>query len=346
MSAEALSISYFEKPDFEHTVIQSERIGIYAEKKSTVKDSFADDVESGLTGHPKYLLPKYLYDEQGSELFEKITTTTEYYPTRIERTILESCISELTEICSAVDVISEMGSGSSEKTKIILDHFARKRTHLSYIPVDVSDILIESSKELINRIHNLSITGIVSEYERGLELLGQIEEKPKLILFLGSSIGNFEDDEIISLLQDVRDAMHEHDYLLIGFDLEKDHSVLNRAYNDSKGITSDFNKNILRRINRELDADFDLKNFHHYAFFNEKKHRIEMHLISTVDQRVHLGKIGRTIAFGEGESIHTENSHKFSGTLIEEYAGHADLKVEKIWKDELSYFALTLFKSE
>lgn len=346
MSAEALSISHFDKPDFEHTVIQSERIGIYAEKKSTVKDSFAEDVETGLTGYPKYLLPKYLYDEKGSELFELITKTREYYPTRTERIILESCIAELCKICSGVDVISEMGSGSSEKTKIILDHFAQKRNHLAYIPIDVSDILIESSKELVERIHNLSITGIVSEYERGLELLRQIEAKPKLILFLGSSIGNFEDDEIISLMQEIHDAMHEHDHLLIGFDLEKEHSVLNHAYNDSGGITRDFNKNILKRINRELDADFDLQNFNHHAFFNEKKHRVEMHLVSTQDQRVHIGKIERTIAFGEGESIHTENSHKFSDALIAEYAGQSELRVQKIWKDENSYFALTLFKPE
>jgi len=342
MPAEPLLQSVIEQPNFERRIIRSHRMEIFAEKKAAVTNSFAEDVEIGLTAYPKYLSPKYFYDVQGSLLFEQITATEEYYPTRSERWILEKYIEDLNSICESIDVVSELGSGNSEKTKIILDMFAGRRQHLHYIPIDVSDILINSSRDLTRQFHNLSITGIISDYEQGLSLLSQIEDDPKLLIFLGSSIGNFENDEIITLMQNIGDALYEKDYLLIGFDLEKDEKILNRAYNDEAGITSAFNKNILKRMNRELNADFNLNYFQHHAFFNPQKHRVEMHLVSTKNQFVHIGKLGRTISFYEGESIHTENSHKFSDELIKEYARQANLQVVKTYKDENKYFALSL----
>jgi L-histidine N-alpha-methyltransferase len=346
MAAAPLLHSDFERPNFERKIIKSNRIDVFAEKKAFVTDSLAEDVEISLTAHPKYLLPKYFYDDSGSRLFEQITLTEEYYPTRSEQWILENYINELEEICTGINVISELGSGTSEKTKIILDNFTGKRKHLHYIPIDVSDILIEGSKNLIHEFNNISVTGIISEYEKGLSLLAQIEDHPKLLLFLGSSIGNFEDDEIITLMQNISDALYENDYVLIGFDLEKDEKILNRAYNDAAGITSAFNKNILHRINRELGADFDLNKFRHHAFFNARKHRVEMHLISIDNQFVHIGKLNRTISFCEGESIHTENSHKFSDKLINDYASQANLRIVKTWKDKNKYFALSLLAAK
>lgn len=329
--------------DFEYEIVENNRFQLYRLQSDVVRHSFAEDVHDGLRNTPKKLLPKYFYDDIGSELFEKITSTPEYYPTRTERQILKNSMNEIKSICQDIKIISELGSGSSEKTKIILESFLAEKQELTYIPIDVSDILIPSSESLLSRYHDLDITGIVAEYEPGLSLLTGFDDYAKLLIFLGSSIGNYNREEAGDLLQNISDSMGERDFVLIGFDLVKDSNILNQAYNDSEGITEAFNLNILSRINRELDGNFNLEDFSHKAFYNIIASRIEMHLVSQKDQQVFLKGLNRKYEFTEGESIHTENSHKFTDQSIAEMAASASLNVVKTWKDPNNYFALTLF---
>jgi dimethylhistidine N-methyltransferase len=318
-------------------------IGDCVKKKQS---SFAEDVLRGLTADEKYLSPKYFYDREGSDLFVKITQTEEYYPTRTELSILNVYSSEIVNTCEHVNWLVELGSGSSEKTNALLSDFHRKRRTFNYIPIDVSDIIIESGRKLLEKYDRLSVTGILSDYGKGLELVSKVDNGSKLILFLGSSIGNFTLDEIRSFLEMTYQAMHYSDYILIGFDLVKDHQVLEDAYNDSEGVTADFNYNLLKRINNELDGNFDLNKFEHQAFFNEQESRIEMHLVSKEDQAVSIGAINKKISFKSGETIHTENSHKFTLDMIDSFADSAHLEVIHSWTDPRKYFALCLLRKK
>jgi L-histidine Nalpha-methyltransferase len=329
--------------NFEYENINNDRFQLYRQQSDVVRHSFAEDVHDGLRNTTKKLLPKYFYDDIGSELFEQITTTPEYYPTRTERQILENSMNEIKSICQDIKVISELGSGSSEKTKIILESFLSEKHELTYIPIDVSDILVTSSERLLSRYHDLDITGIVAEYEPGLSLLSGFDNYAKLLIFLGSSIGNYNREEAGDLLKSISDSMGERDFALIGFDLIKDNNILTQAYNDSQGITEAFNLNILSRINRELDGNFNLENYRHKAFYNSIASRIEMHLVSQKDQQVFIKSLNRNYEFAKGESIHTENSHKFTDQSIAEMAASSGLNVVKTWKDSNNYFALTLF---
>jgi dimethylhistidine N-methyltransferase len=238
----------------------------------------------------------------------------------------------------------ELGSGSAEKTEPILEEFHQKNNSFNFVPIDVSDIIIESSAELLNKYDKLSITGIISEYEKGLSFVSRFKNNKKLILFLGSSIGNLNPSEIDVFLKMLRTKTNPDDFILIGFDLVKDRDILFAAYNDTSGITREFNLNILRRINRELDGEFDLNKFEHRAFFNEDHLRMEMHLVAKEAQKVNIGALQTQIEFEEKESIHTENSHKFTIEMINSYAHCAGLKLLKTWRDSQDYYALCLFK--
>jgi dimethylhistidine N-methyltransferase len=309
-------------------------------------DNFARDVLEGLKAEQKFLSPKYFYDRKGSELFVKITQTDDYYPTRTEESILNHYSPEIVEECNQVNRLVELGSGSSEKTDIILNEFHKKRKAINYIPIDVSDIIINSGKKLLKKYDSLSVTGIVSDYERGLSIVSKIESRAKLVLFLGSSIGNFEPLEIKEFLTMTRQSLNQEDFILIGFDLVKDRDILYAAYNDGEGITKDFNFNILARINRELDANFDLNKFEHSAFYNENQTRIEMHLVSKENQTVTIGALKTKISLKKNETIHTENSHKFTHNMIRSYTEDAGLEVIKTWTDPKNYFSLYLLRKQ
>ncbi len=325
---------------------EDKRLTILDDLTTANRENFADDVRRGLMSRQKFLLPKYFYDSVGSELFVKITQTAEYYPTKKEISILDTYASDFVEICEDVDVLVELGSGSSEKTNPLINQFHKNRNSFQYIPIDVSDIIIESSKELLDKYSNLYITSIIAEYEKGLEVVYNLVSKPKLLLFLGSSIGNFNPPEIEAFLKTVRNAMRTGDFIMIGFDLVKDHHVLNAAYNDSLGVTKDFNLNILRRINRELNGNFDLSKFKHTAFYNATKSRVEMYLISKEEQCVTIDALKKKIDFKKDEAIHTENSHKFTDIMIHSYGQRAGLEIVKMWTDPQNYFAIALFKPE
>ncbi len=241
---------------FEYQSTNDHRFQLYREQSDVVQNTFAEDVHEGLTSTPKKISPKYFYDDAGSELFDKITSTREYYPTRTERKILKDNMDQIRGICSDAELIAELGSGTSDKTRVILDSFLSNRQKLTYMPIDVSDILIPSSKSLLDTHDNLNITGIIAEYEPGLSLLAEFDEAAKLIIFLGSSIGNFENNDAKELMQNIADSMNGNDHVLIGFDRVKDVNVLNEAYNDSEGYTEAFNLNMLNRINAELGCGF------------------------------------------------------------------------------------------
>ncbi len=327
---------------FVSSQVYNDRLEIFRVSGNGLENTFAEDVKAGLLAPNKFLLPKYFYDTNGSEYFEKICETPEYYLTRTEASILKRYCGEIAEINSDKEVLVELGSGSSIKTKFIINALLLNYHRLDYIPIDVSEILIESSKKLINTFEKLHVSGILSEYEEGLKIVNRISAKTKMLLFLGSSIGNFSLDEAESFLRVLSSVMNSGDTLLVGFDLKKDERVLNAAYNDKEGYTEKFNLNLLQRINNELDADFNLDNFRHVAFFNDSQNRIEMHIESLKEQDVCINVIQQKIHFRSGERIHTENSYKFTGKMIDALASAAQLSILKSWKGPNNYFSLCL----
>lgn len=310
----------------------------------TGKSCFLNDVLDGLNKELKLIPPKYFYDNIGSDLFEKICSTPEYYVTRTENSIIEKYSSEIVSACPGIEHITELGSGNSVKTQNILKAFLIANRQLTYSPIDVSDILVSSGIKITEIFKKISVCGVLGEYEESLEFISCKFSTTKLILFLGSSIGNFDPEHVNKFLRMIEGKMNSDDKLLIGFDLVKDEGVLNAAYNDTAGYTEDFNLNLLRRINRELNADFDLKNFEHKSFFNSGQSRIEMHLVSLKDQIVNVN--GKIFNFAKGETIHTENSYKFSESLIEDVYINSGLKLLDTWKDNNKYFSLCLFSKK
>jgi L-histidine Nalpha-methyltransferase len=313
-------------------------------------EEFASNVATGLASENKALNSRYLYDKVGSQLFEHICLQPEYYLTRTEASILNKHAHVIAKLTASNISIIELGSGSSSKTTILLSRLALQKKRIFYFPIDISNsILIESTQSLKSQFPNVNIIGIPSDYNIGFEMAikhiardNKIPDR-KLVVFLGSSIGNFELAQAKSLLQILREKLDRSDFLLVGFDLQKDKSVLNAAYNDRAGITAKFNLNLLARINRELGGDFHLGKFDHYAFYNDGKQRIEMHLVSKTDQRVYVGALGKTFAFRKAETIHTENSYKYSLEQIAVLAEDSGFVVKKNFMDKKKWFDLALF---
>ncbi len=321
--------------------ILNDRFTLFTVENGGSKNTFAEDVIAGLTSNPKTLPPKYFYDNAGSELFEKICSTPEYYVTRTEASILKENSESIAKANSGKNLIVELGSGSSIKTRYILNAFIKQNSTVNYVPIDVSEILIQSGNGLLNDFEGLTVTGIIGEYEESIEAATEIFPQPKLILFLGSSIGNFDLPHARDFLGKLSASMRKGDSLLIGFDLVKNESVLNAAYNDREGVTAEFNMNLLRRINREFGSEVNLENFEHKAYFNPTESRIEMHLFSKCDHSFSLNGSGE-IKFRKGDSIHTENSYKFTDEMIRGLASTAGLTISESWKDENNYFELCL----
>jgi L-histidine Nalpha-methyltransferase len=323
------------------------------QQNNTEFEEFANDVARCLASKTKYLSPKYLYDKVGSQLFEQICLQPEYYLTRTEASILNKHAPLISKLAGSNIKIIELGSGSSSKTAILLSYLSSQKKRIYYFPIDISSsILTESERKLKSQFPNASIIGIRSDYETGIDraaaecmAIGSNKNIPytNLVLFLGSSIGNFELKEAQSLLRSVREKIHTNDFLLIGFDLQKEESVLNAAYNDKAGMTAKFNLNLLARINRELGGNFELRKFEHCAFYSHERHRIEMHLVSKTDQQLYIGALGKTFAIRKGESIHTENSCKYSLSQIAALAEDCGFTVEKNFTDEKRWFDLALF---
>ena len=301
-----------------------------------------DIVRAGLSASPKSLPCHLFYDRRGSELFEAICRLPEYYPTRTEISILNESAPEILEMSGRDLSLVELGGGSGRKTRIFIDHLLAKQPRLLYVPIDVSgEFLKRSAAALCRKYPTLWVTAIAAEYRSGLD---EMPEKagPRLILFLGSNIGNFEAPEAARFLLDIRHRMRADDRLLLGMDLVKDRRVLEAAYNDPAGITAEFNKNILHRINRELGAAFVPSQFDHSAPWVEPRSRIEMHLVSRIPQKVSIPALSQEFSFAESETIHTENSHKYTADSFARLAEQAGLRIIGRWTDPRDWFAVTL----
>ena len=315
----------------------------YFKPNSTkLEKSFADEISFSLNQHSKFISPKFFYDKKGSELFEKICELPEYYPTKTEINILKKIKGVLPLYLDGSFRLVELGSGSSVKTRLILDILNQVQDKIEYFPIDISEILTESSALLQRDYNDLHITGIIDTYEGGLEFLKDYDAKKNLILFLGSSFGNFTSDEGKEFLEKINSTMKDNDLFLIGLDLVKNKIILENAYNDSQGVTAQFNLNVLSRINDELDADFNLNNFAHCAIYNENDQRIEMYLKSLVNQSVIISKANVSLTLKKNELIHTEHSHKYKLSQIRELMHQTGFSIKNTWLDENDHFALTL----
>ncbi|MER2034129.1 L-histidine N(alpha)-methyltransferase [Exiguobacterium indicum] len=293
------------------------------------------EVIEGLMREQKVLPAKYFYDHIGSQLFEQITQQPEYYPTRTELAILEQHRAEIARSIGDVHTLIEYGSGSSRKIQMLLETF----THLdTYMPIDISkDFLMESARQLSERYPALHIKAVCGDYSQSISL--PVEESQKRVIFFpGSTIGNFEPEEAMRFLRHSSRILETGDGFLIGVDLKKSVDVLERAYNDVAGVTAAFNLNMLTHLNQMLEGTFDVTRFEHYAFYNEEKGRIEMHLRSQLDQLVQVGDV--TVPFKQGETIHTENSYKYSKEEFETLARQSGFHSVNCWIDDDERFSV------
>jgi dimethylhistidine N-methyltransferase len=308
--------------------------------------SFAEDVRAGLTTHQKSLPPKYFYDELGSQLFEAICHLPEYYLTRAESEILRDNADQIVASVNGPARLVELGSGSAEKTRYLIQALLARQGSLHYLPVDISSASLErASLELLQIYPRLSITAYAADYFTALNALADSSTcgQRTIALFLGSNIGNFDRDGSRTFLAEVRRVLKPGDALLVGADLKKSADVLIQAYDDALGVTSAFNLNLLVRMNRELGADFDVKKFHHRATYNEELGRVEIRMVSIEQQTVRLPALDLEITFREGETIHTENSYKFDVDQLAGMALATGFALEKTWFDGAHRFSFNLF---
>jgi len=307
-------------------------------------NAFCRDLIAGLSQTPRRIAPKYLYDAEGSALFDRICELPEYYPTRTERSILERRGREIAEIVGPHADIIEFGAGSLEKIRILLKSFDARALPRRYFPIDISAAHLEDAA---SRLHTeypwLQIRPVAADYMHEDQLGGLDASTGRRVgFFPGSTIGNFDEHEAMAFLR-LAARLLEGGGLLVGVDLVKDPQTLHRAYNDAQGVTAAFNLNLLRRANAELSADFDLSEFAHYAFYDPRKQRIEMHLISRCAQTVRVA--GQTFHFEEGESLHTENSHKFTIEGFRKLAVAAGFRPGPVWTDEARLFSVHWLES-
>ncbi len=308
---------------------------------------FAHHVFHGLSRSEKRLSCKYIYDEAGSRLFSQITDLPEYYPTACETEIFEQHKSLLSGWFSqAACNIVELGAGDGRKTRILLEELLGRASDFTYVPIDISEAAVNGlSNRFACQYPGLCIKGIVSEYFEGLKWLANQNHRRKIVLFLGSTIGNFTPRGRAKFLENLRRSIDKEDLVLIGFDLVKDIDIIVRAYNDAKGVTADFNKNILYRINRELDGDFNPDQFQYYSFWDVSSSAIQSYLISSRRQRAYIKKLDCTFAFDAGETIHTESSHKFTPAQVAGLAAETGFAVEAEYYDSRQFFVDSLWRA-
>ncbi|WP_020659395.1 L-histidine N(alpha)-methyltransferase [Amycolatopsis benzoatilytica] len=311
--------------------------------RSDVAAELRADVREGLTAAQKWLPPKWFYDAEGSKLFEEITALPEYYPTRSEREVLAGRAAEIAELTGAHTLV-ELGSGSSEKTRLLLDALTAHGTLESFVPMDVSEsALAEAATAISADYPKLEVRGVVGDFTRHLQLLPGTS--PRVVAFLGGTIGNFLPGERAEFLHSVREVLDEGEWLLLGTDLVKDRDTLERAYDDSAGVTAAFNRNVLRVINAELDADFDPDDFDHVAYWNADQEWIEMRLRARRPLQVRIPGADLVVPFAEGEHIRTEVSAKFRAAGVEAELGAAGFALERWWTDSRQRFGVSLARS-
>jgi dimethylhistidine N-methyltransferase len=315
----------------------------------------AREVFHGLTSRPKHLPPKLFYDATGSALFEQITELPEYYLTTTEQSIFERYACDMVQAAGDASTIIELGAGTAKKTMLVLRaalalHGANKFGAdnfgvVKFIPVDVSAFALEAAQRRVRtELPQIEVHPLVLDYTEHASALSQFPGR-RLVLYIGSSIGNFEPMAASALLRRLRAWLSPGDSLLLGTDMRKPADVLLPAYDDAAGVTAQFNLNVLARINREFDADFDLDRFDHCVTWNERDSRIEMHLMSRTHQFVKIRALDISIPFVSGETIHTENSYKFTLPMIESMASNGGFHIEQSWSDERQWFTVTLLRA-
>lgn len=308
------------------------------------QDALADDVRRHLLAAPRSLPPKWFYDEVGSALFDQICDLPEYYLTRAERTLLERWVAPVIEALRPATLV-ELGAGSAAKTRLVLDAMRATGAARAYVPIDVSaEFLAETARDLRRAYPGLAVQPMVADIAEPLALDDGLPS-PTLIAFLGSTIGNFSSADAARLLRGLRDAMRDGDRLLLGVDLRKDVTVLERAYNDAAGVTAAFNRNMLHVLNASLGADFDVEAFEHRAFYAQARHRIEMHLVATRAMTVTIPGMA-PVALRAGESIRTEISCKYDRPGVEAMLAAAGMRLERWLTDEANAFALVMAKPD
>jgi len=323
--------------------ISEEKFLIHNLVKREPRAGLAEDVRRGLSTLPKRFLPKYFYDQLGSQLFEAICLLPEYYLTRAENEILDRYADEIVASVTGEITLLEMGSGSASKTRLLIEALLRKQAELLFIPVDISASALDSSSRILLQSYpQLRIEAYAADYFAGLAELAKKPRARTLALFLGSNISNFDPDDALKFLRALRQVLRAGDALLLGADLKKDKSVLEAAYNDALGVTAAFNLNVLARINRELRANFDLRSFRHLAFYNESLGRIEIYIESLRDQKVSIAELDMEVEFSEGEQIHTENSHKYDLNDIAKLAADTGFVHGRTWLDQQERFSSNL----
>jgi L-histidine Nalpha-methyltransferase len=298
--------------------------------------SFADDVIAGLSDHPKHIPAKYFYDQAGSELFDAITALPEYYPTRTEIGILRDNADAIAKLWPAGCVLIEFGAGSSTKVRLVVAATSRIA---AYVPVDISAAFLASEAQRLRKdFPDLRVLPVAADFTQSFDLPDDVAGLPRAGFFPGSTLGNFEPYDASAFLRAAGQRLGRGAVLVIGIDLVKDAEILRAAYNDAAGVTASFNLNLLRRINGELGADFDVDAFSHCAFYNRDRHRIEMHLASRVAQKVRV--CGRTFEFRRGETIHTENSYKYTLEAFQALAAGSGWRSAAVWTDAQRYFSV------
>ena len=323
-------------------ILNEERL-IFSDKLTYVSDKEEiEAIKQGLLQDQKQLSSKYFYNTEGSLIFEEICRLPEYYQTRTEIDILKNKVVPVLPDYKNLELI-ELGSGENIKISILLNALSRgENQNIRYVPVDVSEAAIrKSSEELIAGYPRLSVQAVLADFTKPVEL--NLNGYPHLFCFFGSTIGNLPHREAVRLLRNIATYMRHGDKLLIGFDRKKSMDILEPAYNDSKGVTAAFNKNILSVVNELTDGNFNPNEFEHVAFFNTEKSRIEMHLRALKNLSVHLKKADVTISFREGETVHTENSRKYEINDFNVYAMKAGLKINKIYSDDNEWFSIVEF---
>ena len=322
--------------------VVDELLCYYEPSRNKLRNTLTQELSSSLNQKQKSIHPKFFYDKKGSQLFEEICKLPEYYLTRTEISVLTQLYDKLPLHLNGEFRLVELGSGSSKKTRILISILERLQKHIEYFPIDISNILKDSTKTLLDDYENLHITGIIDNYESGLKFIKNYDNKKNIIMFLGSSFGNFDYEHGLGFLHKINSSMKNDDLFLIGLDLVKDGTVLERAYNDSQGITARFNLNVLSRINSELDGNFNINKFAHHMFYNENQSRVEIYLRSLENQTVNIPKAGMVLQIKQDELIHTENSHKYTVPKIKEIFSVTGFKIKDIWFDEKQYFCLVL----
>jgi dimethylhistidine N-methyltransferase len=314
-----------------------------------IDSQIAAAVSEGLLSRPKWLPSWLFYDEAGSRLFDQITEIAEYYVTRTERAILTERADEIVERAAGDEALRvvELGAGSCDKTRVLLRSAVERQDTVVYEPVDVSASALTDAQERIeSEIPGVMVCPRVLNYFCDFALEPPCPGERRLVLYIGSSIGNFEPHEASQLLESVREALIPGDAMLLGVDMVKDRDTLLRAYDDAAGVTAAFNRNVLARINRELGADFDVEAFQHRAVWNRYRSRIEMHLGNLLPQTVHIPALDLRLEFEAGETIHTENSYKYQPGQAETMLRASGFAPEQTWTDEKGWFSVCLARAE